>query len=588
MKKLKIVLFIFVILLCSGCSDMVGQLTCAHEFELTDETPATCTKTGLEVYECSLCGKTKKEKIEKLDHDYKKDSVVVATCKNDGYTLLVCKDCGLESKTDVITKTPHNYNSEVVIPTCTEEGYTVKTCKDCGEVEKGNFVDAYGHKFGSWQTKEEPTEISEGLKVRECSRCGFIEKQTITSNTYVDLTYIKEAFDNNKTYESNDYEELSFRFNCAIANLSNKLVCSVYEIDDFNKLLNDLVNDCDLPYSFNLNASLTGNELTLTFEYIGNPIYKTSNISYTQLQSLNYKSTISSRSDDFDDFKINQSMYQFNVTTTDTLFYALERGAKPIIAKGSASEIIYEEIKDVLREIIDDNMTDSQKVTAIYEWLIMNVTYDEELLELLYDGASGLNRYNGFYLEGVFLDKKAVCEGISKAFTAMCNIEGIRCVTVEGYQTKNPNGAGHAWNKVYVDGSWYIVDATSGGTILGGEYEVLTYDFLLISEEIYQKEYIGETYTELTCNKVYDIYSTKEFEYNNEKYDFIINSQQELNTVVEYLYSVKDNQVTIEFKPDFNYGNSLLDEIEKAMKNNNIYGSYSYIESDNSFMLIRK
>ena len=45
---------------------------------------------------------------------------------------------------------------------------------------------------------------------------------------------------------------------------------------------------------------------------------------------------------------------------------------------------------------------------------------------------------------------------------------------------------------------------------------------------------------------------------------------------------------TIEFKIDFDFGESCLDEISKAYQANELYGiSYSYIDNQTSFMLIK-
>ncbi|MDE7107440.1 MAG: hypothetical protein K2O39_03875, partial [Clostridiales bacterium] len=82
--------------------------------------------------------------------------------------------------------------------------------------------------------------------------------------------------------------------------------------------------------------------------------------------------------------------------------------------------------------------------------------------------------YSAYYLEGVFGDgttefggmaynPNAVCDGMSKAYALMCNIEGIPCVRVVGRAGKSINTAGgHAWNKVFVNGAWYMVDCTWG------------------------------------------------------------------------------------------------------------------------------
>ena len=58
-----------------------------------------------------------------------------------------------------------------------------------------------------------------------------------------------------------------------------------------------------------------------------------------------------------------------------------------------------------------------EKIKAIHDYIIMSTIYDNELLLKTMYGEENLNNYKGFYLEGVLLDKKAVCEGISKTFT---------------------------------------------------------------------------------------------------------------------------------------------------------------------------
>ena len=57
----------------------------------------------------------------------------------------------------------------------------------------------------------------------------------------------------------------------------------------------------------------------------------------------------------------------------------------------------------------------------------------------------------------VFLDLEnqfAVCDGLSKAYVLLCAIEGIDCVKVNG----KADGAGHAWNKVYLVDDEYNVN----------------------------------------------------------------------------------------------------------------------------------
>lgn len=586
MKKLFIFFTLFLTCLLTSC-DILDELTCEHSYTVTKVEASTCSKAGYEIKTCDKCGKEKKSTLKLLDHNYE-TNIIKPTCSSYGYTLNTCKECGHKKETDKVDPIPHNFNETVNEATCLDKGYTVYTCSVCGHSENGNYVAELGHELGDWETIKEPTDVSDGIKVRSCKRCDYSENEYIASTSYIDLTYVKESFDHTLTYDCKNFEELSYLFNLAIINLAPTLTCNVYDISDFNSLLDSLVDNCDVPFSCGINANLKGNELVITLTYNGEPIYKTPNVAYIQQASLNYNPTTNKRSDTFDEFKINNSLYTFNVTTSEQLHYALERGVKPIIKKDSTTEVIYNKAKEVLRQIINDDMTDLEKVKAIHDWIVMNVVYDEDLLSKVYLNPDDLNKYIGFHLEGVFLDNKAVCEGISKAVTVMCNIEGIPCVTVEGYQAENPNGVGHAWNKVYIDGKWYILDVTSDGTIIRGEYEVLSYKYFLINESEYSKKYTAKTRTNIVCNDIINVYESMTFAYNNNMYDYVIESQEELDILVSYLYSSQTNNCTVEFKLSFNYGDSILDEIATSFRTNKISTAYSYVDNGSIFMLIRK
>ena len=55
------------------------------------------------------------------------------------------------------------------------------------------------------------------------------------------------------------------------------------------------------------------------------------------------------------------------------------------------AEVILNTAKSILREIIDDDMNDFEKIKAIHDWLVLNVTYDDELLNLSDEVGSEVN-----------------------------------------------------------------------------------------------------------------------------------------------------------------------------------------------------
>ena len=64
------------------------------------------------------------------------------------------------------------------------------------------------------------------------------------------------------------------------------------------------------------------------------------------------------------------------VSTSDQLFYAFEHGYMPIAREGSVAQTMLNKAKTVSRKIIDNNMSDLDKVRAIYLWLVQEVQYD--------------------------------------------------------------------------------------------------------------------------------------------------------------------------------------------------------------------
>ncbi len=188
-------------------------------------------------------------------------------------------------------------------------------------------------------------------------------------------------------------------------------------------------------------------------------------------------------------------LQEMDVTTTEQLLMVVQYGRKPnFVGNSSVAEQVYENAKDVLRAIINNNMSDLEKVTAIFDWLeyAYNLNYYSNRIlsdNILVEGTiSDYGNRKEYYLEGIFLDlynsnvggfdgefylgnRNATSESFAKAFTLLCAIEGIETRKVNGTFTYVLDGqnvtVSHAWNKVYIDTStdgndqaWYSVDIT--------------------------------------------------------------------------------------------------------------------------------
>lgn len=241
-------------------------------------------------------------------------------------------------------------------------------------------------------------------------------------------------------------------------------------------------------------------------------------------------------------FPIDRRQNTETVIYSDELYLAAERNTRPVPTAGSKAETVYDLARDVLRKIVTDDMTDVQKAHAIYDWIMWQVTYDTPATNLSSNGES----YSAYYLEGVFGDGStsiggvkyspyAVCDGMSKAYSLLCNIEGIPCVRVAGFAGSSQSSlGGHAWNKVLLNGKWYIVDCTWGDATASinlngstGTYEVGGHDWLFVTDS-----YAGDTHFEPNDLKSYsDSYSSIRYAPRTAASGINVYSEMEFNGV---------------------------------------------------------
>lgn len=186
---------------------------------------------------------------------------------------------------------------------------------------------------------------------------------------------------------------------------------------------------------------------------------------------------------------------QTAVRTADQLYYAAVLGMKPVPVAGSAADRVYNAAKDVLKSIVPEGATDREKVIAVYDYLLKNVNYDRAA------AGDGTITYSdtAMHLEGVFGigtpsgKQIAVCDGYAKAFALMLNMMNIPCLKILG----SSNGVGHAWNKFFIEGKWYLADSTwgaSGAINLeheGKTGELANYTFLFATDEDFAKDHIA-------------------------------------------------------------------------------------------------
>ena len=172
----------------------------------TITTEPTCTEEGVKTFECTVCGKTKTEKVEALGHDWNNDFTVdkEATCEETGLKSIHCKRCDERKEITTIPAKGH-VKGEVKIENATEAtcevGGTydeVIYCTVCNKELSRSTVktEAKGHKWNEGKITTQPTCTEEGVKTFECMVCGKtkIEKVSALGHDWAeDFTVDKEA-----------------------------------------------------------------------------------------------------------------------------------------------------------------------------------------------------------------------------------------------------------------------------------------------------------------------------------------------------------------------------------------------------------
>lgn len=245
-------------------------------------------------------------------------------------------------------------------------------------------------------------------------------------------------------------------------------------------------------------------------------------------------------------FYIDGVKETMSVSTSNMLYKAVAWGYKPVFMGSQADNLqqIYDNAKDALSYIVSDEMSEYEKVHAIYDYIIYNVRYDHDCANAQDKYVSGnlsLNekmKYYGYYLEGIFLDKfykkdmHAVCDGKSKAFVLMCGIEGITAVRISGEASSDgKNFGGHAWNKVLLDlngtgdKEWYFVD-TTWGDVGDDSKEFLSHAYFLLSDDEVKNTHVekqGHGYPK--AEGKFDYYAHETYMSYGTEYNYVITNR---------------------------------------------------------------
>ena len=275
----------------------------------------------------------------------------------------------------------------------------------------------------------------------------------------IEIAEVDNPFaDISNNYINTAYDEYLIR---GSYNSDGKLECNMQSYAsraEVAVILNRVLKYLDDPYEYKKemilniaeNSIISTESEILDFYYVINKEFITeftfnTSFSITQLKDFYYLGDSLS----MDTFQANNISYSYYATSTEVTIKLMYNIDVETIKRRTSNSIDIAE--SVVKKIINDNMTDEQKVRAIHDYIVLNCEYD-------YDNyLKGTIPEASYRIYGVFENKIAVCRGYCAAFNTMCRMAGVKAISVSG--TADFTGA-HTWNAVLINDVIYYIDVT--------------------------------------------------------------------------------------------------------------------------------
>lgn len=138
-------------------------------------------------------------------------------------------------------------------------------------------------------------------------------------------------------------------------------------------------------------------------------------------------------------------------------------------------EAINRKIDLIIKNIINDNMSDEEKIKAIHDYIINNTKYDEERANIVKSGTYDTLLHSSNTAYGALFNGKAICGGYTDTMALFLDKLGFK-----NYKISTNS---HIWNVVYINGTWKHLDLTWDDPVTNTGEDILEYNFFLISDE---------------------------------------------------------------------------------------------------------
>ncbi len=109
------------------------------------------------------------------------------------------------------------------------------------------------------------------------------------------------------------------------------------------------------------------------------------------------------------------------------------------------------EASQLATKLMVSKKTDREKFDVVYSYIIKRIVYD-------YEKAASINNRYLPVIDDTLKTEKGICYDYASLMASMLRSQGIKSRLIEGESTYT--SVYHAWNEVYLDGKWIIIDTT--------------------------------------------------------------------------------------------------------------------------------
>lgn len=188
----------------------------------------------------------------------------------------------------------------------------------------------------------------------------------------------------------------------------------------------------------------------------------------------------------------------------------------------AAEETVRTAIASFLKE--NSGLSEYERSLSAHDMLAEMLAYDSEAA----DRTSG--KHSAWNIVGAFCDKKAVCEGYSRAMQVLCYAMNIDCAVITG--TANE---AHMWNLLNLGGHWYHTDVTADD----GDSKTYHFFFNVTTECILKSRTLDPlpeaAGSDGRCNIFLPMCNSTEYNYLMRNSQYIADMSQTESTVVSLI-----------------------------------------------------